>query len=174
VTSARLWLLPLAGGAVLVYFLSVVPEKRAATKPPGSAAPAFVLPDLQGNPVALDSFRGRPTLLNFWATWCPPCRAEMPDLESLSEAQDDCLTVVGIAIGSGGPEEVGAFARKYGLRYQMLIGNAQVAADHAVRTIPRSVLLDFSGKEAAHWDGLIDTNAVRTTVRALGPAPVRC
>src|SRR5260370_32380470 len=48
----------------------------------------------------------------------PPCRAEMPDLESLSEAKDDCLTVVGIAIGSGGPEEVGAFARKHGLRYR--------------------------------------------------------
>jgi len=174
VTNSKRWLLPLAGGAVLVYFLSAVPEERAAAKPPGSVAPAFVLPDLHGNPVALDSFRGRPTLLNFWATWCPPCRAEVPDLESLSEAKDDCLTVVGIAIGSGGPEEVGAFARKYGLRYQTLIGNDQVAADYAVRTIPRSVLLDVSGTEAAHWDGVIDPNAVRAAVRALGPAPVRC
>jgi hypothetical protein len=98
----------------------------------------------------------------------------MPDLESLSEAKDDCLTVVGIAIGSGGPEGVGAFAHKYGLRYQMLIGNDQVAADYAVRIIPRSVLLDSSGNEAAHWDGLIDPHAVRAAVRALGPAPVRC
>jgi hypothetical protein len=71
-------------------------------------------------------------------------------------------------------EAQGDFARKYGLRYQMLIGNDQVAADYAVRTIPRSVLLDSSGKEAAHWDGLIDPNAVRAAVRALGPAPVHC
>jgi len=174
VTISRRWLLPLAGGAVLVYFLSAVPEERVSARHPGGAAPAFVLPDLQGKPVALDSFRGRPTLLNFWATWCPPCRAEMPDLESLSEAKDDCLTVVGIAIGSGGPEQAGGFARKYGLRYQMLIGNDQVAADYAVRTIPRSVLLDSRGNEAAHWDGLIDPSTVRAAVRALGPAPVRC
>lgn len=173
-TNSKRWLLPLAGGAALVYFLSAVPEERAAAKPPGSAAPAFVLPDLQGNPVALDSFRGRPTLLNFWATWCPPCRAEMPDLESLSEAKDDCLTVVGIAIGSGGAEEVGAFVRVHAVRYPMLIGNDQIAADYEVRTIPRSVLLDSGGNEAAHWDGPIDRKAVRTAVHALGPAPVRC
>src|SRR5712692_876648 len=121
VTISRRWLLPLAGGTVLVYFLSAVPEERVSANNPGGAAPAFVLPDLQGKPVALDSFRGRPTLLNFWATWCPPCRVEMPDLESLSEAKDNCLTVVGIAVGSGGPEVVGTFARKYGLRYQMVI-----------------------------------------------------
>ncbi len=173
-TISKRWLLPLAGGAVLVYFLSAVPEERAAAKPAASAAPAFVLPDLQGKPVALDSFRGRPTLLNFWATWCPPCRAEMPDLESLSEAKDDCLTVVGIAIGSGGTEEVGAFVREHALRYPMLIGNDQIAADYHVRTIPRSVLLDSKGNEAAHWDGPIDRNAVRAAMHALGPAPVRC
>jgi len=174
VRSSTRWLLPLAGGAVLVYFLSAVPEERAAAKPPGSAAPAFVLPDLQGKPVALESFRGRPTLLNFWATWCPPCRVEMPDLELLSEAKDDCLTVVGIAIGSGGAEEVDAFVREHALRYPMLIGNDQIAADYDVRTIPRSVLLDSNGNEAAHWDGLIDRKAVRAAVHALGPAPVRC
>jgi thiol-disulfide isomerase/thioredoxin len=174
VTRSTRWFLPLAGGAVLVYFLSAVPEERAAAKPPGSAAPAFVLPDLQGNPVALDSFRGRPTLLNFWATWCPPCRAEMPDLQSLADGREDCLNVVGIAIGSGDAAEVGAFVRERGLRYPMLLGNDQIGADYEIRTIPRSVLLDSSGNEAAHWDGPIDRKAVRAAVHALGPAPVRC
>jgi thiol-disulfide isomerase/thioredoxin len=174
VTGSKRWLLPLAGGAVLVYFLSAVPEEREAAKPTASAAPAFVLPDLQGRPVALGSFRGRPTLLNFWATWCPPCRAEMPDLQALSDARDDCLTVVGIAVGSGGINEVGDFVRQHGLRYPMLIGNEQVAADYAVRTIPRSVLLDSSGNETGHWDGPIDRKAVRAAVHALVPAPVRC
>jgi thiol-disulfide isomerase/thioredoxin len=159
---------------VLVYFLAVAPEERGATKPPGTGAPAFVLPDLQGKSVALESFRGRPTLLNFWATWCPPCRAEMPDLQALSDARDDCLIVVGIAIGSAGAEEVGGFVREHALRYPILIGNDQVAADYSVRTIPRSVLLDSSGNETAQWDGPIDPKAVRAAVRALAPGPVRC
>jgi hypothetical protein len=98
----------------------------------------------------------------------------MPDLEALSEAKEDCLTVVGIAIGSGDAAEVGAFVRERGLRYPMLLGNDQIAADYEVRTIPRSVLLDASGNEAAHWDGTIDRKAVRAAVHALGPAPLRC
>lgn len=174
VTGSKRWLLPLAGGAALVYFLSAAPEEREAPKPAASAAPAFVLPDLQGRPVALDSFRGRPTLLNFWATWCPPCRAEMPDLQALSDARDGCLTVVGIAVGSGGIDEVGEFVRQRGLRYPILIGNDQVAADYAVRTIPRSILLDSSGNETAHWDGPIDRKTVRAALHALAPAPVHC
>jgi hypothetical protein len=56
----------------------------------------------------------------------------------------------------------------------MLIGNDQIAADYEVHTIPRSVLLDSRGNEAAHWDGPIDRNAVRAAMHALGPAPVRC
>jgi hypothetical protein len=56
----------------------------------------------------------------------------------------------------------------------MLIGNDQIAADYHVRTIPRSVLLDSKGNEAAHWDGPVDRDAVRAAVHTLGATPVRC
>lgn len=62
----------------------------------GYPAPDFELPDLNGNPVRLSQFRGRPVLLNFWATWCPPCRKEMPDLQAFSQKYSGRIQVLGV------------------------------------------------------------------------------
>ncbi len=72
----------------------------------GYPAPDFELPDLNGNLVRLSQFRGRPVLLNFWATWCPPCRKEMPDLQAFSEKYGDRIQVLGVNLDFAAQLEV--------------------------------------------------------------------
>src|SRR5438132_2994132 len=81
--SLKTWLargLPVAGLLALTALLAVHPDPPRIPE----QAPAFFLPDLQGRPVALESFRGHPLLVNFWGIWCLPCRAELPELERLA------------------------------------------------------------------------------------------
>ncbi len=169
----RSWLarvLPFAGVALFAYGLAVTREHRE--KPAGSEAPAFTLRSVEGAPVSLASLRGRPVLVNFWASWCPPCRAELPDLQALAVSQDGCLEVVGVALQSGGPEDVAAFARRRGVAYPLLMGDDAVARAYGVEALPRSVLVDAQGRIVRSWDGQIDPARVRDAVRALAPA--RC
>ena len=155
-----------AGMAALTYVVAAAdgnPRSEAAD----SAAPSFVLSDLSGEAVALESVRGDPVLLNFWATWCEPCRVELPQLQSLST---DCLAVVGIAVNSGSAEQVATFARSRGLRYPILMADRQVLADYGVDVIPRSVLVDAQGRETARWEGAISREQVRAALRAADPS----
>ena len=106
--------IPIALGALAILFVQSV-RSGADLKPPrhpGSSAPIFTLPDLQGHAVPLASFKGRPVLVNFFATWCPPCRAELPELEALSQARPGCLAVLGVAENSGGAEQVSGFVKE--------------------------------------------------------------
>jgi thiol-disulfide isomerase/thioredoxin len=101
--------------AALTVLAVVEARAGAGLRPPrepGLSAPAFALPDVEGRSLSLGSLRGRPVLLNFWATWCPPCLAELPALEALAQAHPDCLQVVGIAESSGGADQIAAFARE--------------------------------------------------------------
>lgn len=117
-------------------------------------AASFDLEDLRGNRVTLESWRGRPVLLNFWATWCEPCRSELPELQAI--AGDGCIAVVGIAVNSGTRDEVAAFAHTHGLDYPILMGDARVMHDYSVREIPRSLLFDTHGRKIGDWLGPID------------------
>jgi len=159
-----------AGMALLTYAVAAT-DGDSHDEAARSQAPPFVLSDLAGEAVALDSFRGEPVLLNFWATWCEPCRVELPELQTLSA---DCLAVVGIAVNSGSPEQVASFAQARGVRYPILIADRQVLADYGVDAIPRSVLVDAEGREAAHWEGAISREQVRAALRATLPSPQRC
>jgi thiol-disulfide isomerase/thioredoxin len=135
---------------------------------PGETSPSFEAEDLDGRPVKLESFRGRPLLVNFWATWCGPCRAEFPDLQAL--ADEHCAAIVGIAVNSGSREQVAEFARAHMLRYPILMGNARIVDAFDVEEIPRSVLLDAEGRTIAGWVGPIDRASMRKAVRSLFPA----
>ena len=166
--------LAVVGIAALAYVLTSAVGHSGASAPGKASAPSFVLPDLGGKPVALESFRGRPVLVNFWATWCGPCRLELPDLQALSMEESGCLAVVGIAVNSGSAEQVASFARAHGVGYPVLLADAQVVIDYDVSAIPRTVLVDANGREAAHWEGAISRERVRAAIRAIAPPPLRC
>ena len=84
-------------------------------------APGFSLADLEGNTISLDQMRGKVVLLNFWGTWCGPCRKEIPDFINLMKKHNkDGLEIIGITLTSGPPENIKAFADKWGINYKLL------------------------------------------------------
>jgi thiol-disulfide isomerase/thioredoxin len=113
----------------------------------GRAAPGFVLADLAGAEVSLEAFRGNYVLLNFWATWCPPCRAETPDLQAFHEAHEGRGWMV---VGVNQQEEAGrarAFLDPFGVTYpQLLDSDGEVSIGYRVgRGLPVTFLIDPAG-----------------------------
>src|SRR5689334_15426763 len=82
-------------------------------------APALNVKDLDGKPISLDDVRGKIVLLNFWATWCGPCRAEIPDLIELQKKYKDQLAIIALATDEDEPAEVKKFAQKAGINYRI-------------------------------------------------------
>ena len=86
-----------------------------------TVAPDFTLADLEGNWVSMNQFKGKVVLLNFWGTWCGPCRREIPDFVKLSEKyKDDGLEIVGVTLTSGPPKRISSFADQWGINYTLL------------------------------------------------------
>ena len=95
---------------------TVLPEQRIS----------FTLPDLSGTPRSLDEWRGRPLLVNFWATWCAPCRREIPLLKQAQAEHGDSLQVIGIAVDY--VEEVVTYAETAAFNYPVLVGQEEAMA----------------------------------------------
>ena len=175
VDLARRSFIPVSLAALAV--LAVVQARAGADlRPPREAvaAPAFTLLDLQGRPVSLASLRGRPVLVNFFASWCPPCRAELPALQALALSHPDCLQVVGVAESSGDAPAVAAFARERGVTYPVLLDDGTAGVSYSVVTLPHSVLIDGEGRVAGTFDGEVTRTGVEKAVHAIAlPAP-RC
>ena len=115
----------------------------------------FALKDLAGNDVALSSFAGKIIILNFYATWCGPCRLETPDLVKLQMAHPDDVAVVGV-LWSDEDGDAKAFAKEFGVTYPLLNGNRRDDIDDAfgpIDGLPRSVVIGRDGTIAAIHEG---------------------
>src|SRR5438477_6929365 len=106
----------------------------------GAAAPAFELSALDGKKMRLQDFRGKAVLLNFWATWCEPCKIEMPWFVELQKQYGpQGLQVVGVAMDDASPEDIGKFAKDLGVNYPVLIGKeAVVDAYGGIQFLPET------------------------------------
>lgn len=149
---------------------SVLPTAGAtagAETPPRVMAPLWTLPDLFGQPVSLASFRGRVVLLNFWATWCPPCREEIPDLVRLDAAyRARDVVIIGVAVDAGSSRAVQSFADGYGMTYPIVLGSIPVAQRYRVAGIPASFLLDRQGRVVKRWDGPYPLESFASSIEA--------
>jgi thiol-disulfide isomerase/thioredoxin len=111
-------------------------------------APAWQVQDLAGKPVTSEQFKGKVVVVDFWATWCGPCKAEIPGYTQLQEKYGkDGLVIVGVSLDQAGPSVVQEFAAKFGINYQLVMGDeAIVAAFGGVEGIPTTFLIDRSGQ----------------------------
>lgn len=134
--------------ALLIILTSVLLINGCAEKLArvGELAPDFQLKDLDGQAVALSEFRGKPLLLNFWATWCPPCRAEMPYIQQVyDEWSDKGLVVFAINIGESSAK-VKEFMQISGLSFPVLLDTDEnIANIYTTGDIPTSIFIDGDG-----------------------------
>ncbi len=113
----------------------------------GQYPPAFTLSDLEGNEVTLSDFEGSVVILDLWATWCPPCRQEIPFLVSLyEEFRDDGLVVVGVGLDQGGAPTLAPFVEDNSITYPILVGNRDVQTRYGVTGIPTTFMIGRDGR----------------------------
>lgn len=112
----------------------------------GAPAPDFVLPVLGGETMKLSDLRGQGVVLNFWGTWCPPCREEMPALDSAHQKfKDKGVQVIGVNIGES-DVVVSSFMEKYQLSFPMLMDrNSEISRLYQVGNLPQTVFIDGEG-----------------------------
>jgi cytochrome c biogenesis protein CcmG/thiol:disulfide interchange protein DsbE len=137
------------GLAGLALMLAAVAPAVAAEPGPelGRPAPDFALPDLHGKKIRLSDYRDtRAVLINFWATWCVPCREEMPTLERLAQERRSTLEVLAVSLDTGGPAKVRAFVRELGLTFPVLLDpELAVGRLYRVRALPITFIVDRTG-----------------------------
>jgi len=135
----------------------------------GSKAPEFALPDLSGKTVRLADFQGKVVILDFWATWCPPCRAEVPDFVRLqAKYRDKGLSVVGLSLDAEGAKVVRPFAEEYNVNYVMLIANDETTRSFGgVVGIPTTFVLDRTGKIVSKFIGKTELKVFEETILPL-------
>jgi thiol-disulfide isomerase/thioredoxin len=145
----------------------------------GKAAPGFTLVSLEGKKVSLADYKGRPVLINFWATWCVPCKLEMPWFEELHKkyaAQG--FEVLGIAEDDAGKDEIAKAAKKLGVTYPILLTNDKVAPAYGgIDFLPMSFYVDAKGIVVTESAGLatkdeVEANIKKTIASAGTSAPV--
>jgi len=159
--------------AVAVYVAEpyLVTQRAAAGGPSGLAgqrAPIFDLRDDGGRAVSLERYRGSLVVMNLWASWCPPCRAEMPDLQRLAEAEAGRgIAVVGVNEGES-PQRARAFAGSLGIRFPIWIdGGQQYGRAFDAVGLPTTVILDRQGVVIRAFDGPLTLDQMRAAVAAV-------
>ena len=138
----------------------------------GDAAPAYAATTLEGDSVSLASLRGNVVVLNVWATWCLPCKREMPLLDSLSrEFSDRGVRVIGVSVdGEGSAEMITSFVERSGIGFTILHDAAgQIQSTYKMRGVPETFLIDEKGVLRRHWIGGVDASGVniRDAVREI-------
>lgn len=127
----------------------------------GSPAPDFTLEDVNGKKVSLSQFRGKVVVLNFWATWCPPCRAEMPSMEKLNKAmQGKDFVMLAVNVEEDGRDRVKDFLRQNPHSFTVLVNGAEVGqSKYGVFQFPETFIIRPDGVVAEKVIGMIDWNS---------------
>lgn len=131
-------------------------------------APSFTLRSLDGRLVRLSDYRGKAVVLDFWATWCKPCRASMPHLNEMQDRYGTRLVVVGISVDDGGTSAVKRFTDELGIRFKVAMADERVLDSYGpIRSIPTTFFINRTGEIERRVVGYIDRETLESYVKEL-------
>lgn len=140
--STKRILLPVIG-VILLLVLGIIATENGFEISDANRAPDFTLRNMDGELVSLSDFNGKVVILNFWATWCAPCREEIPGFIELQTKYDRDLVILGISVDMDGPTVVPPYAEKMGINYPVLYATTEIMTDYGgITGIPTSFILD--------------------------------
>jgi peroxiredoxin len=145
-------------------YLPVSLASPAGAPGTGVTAPGFTLSDMQGKPVSLADYRGKVVVLNFWASWCPPCRAEMPSMERLyGTLKGNDFVLLAVNVEKNGRSAVAAFSQKIPMSFPVLLDSDQhVSGLYRVGGIPQTFIINKKGEIVQEVTGARDWNSPET------------
>jgi peroxiredoxin len=170
-----------AAAGLLAFFLLLFPpdlaRKEAGDGLTGGPvpAPSFSLNALNGEKIHLADFRGKVVILDFWATWCPPCREGIPELNRLyAEYRNRGLVVIGVSLDRGEPEEVRRFLEQRGAEYVNAMGNEEMFQAYSslpglgkIQGIPTAFVIDREGRLQKKFVGLTRKQTFEAVIKPL-------
>lgn len=157
-------------GAAIYAFSPAVRNQFGSVRPEAQRVLVenFTVRSLNGDEWSLDEQRGKVVLVNFWATWCPPCRVETPALVDLhAKYANRGFTIAGITMDEAPHNTVPAFVNKYGITYPILTPTDQLPLIDRVEALPTSILIDKSGRIARTYVGLVTEIGLSDDIEAL-------
>jgi len=132
-------------------------EQMMSANNSSSKAPNFTLTDTQGKEITLSDYAGKVVIVDFWATWCPPCRRGIPDLISLQKQFKNKIAIIGISVDSDTKSDVIPFVKSMGINYTVCYASQEVVQAYGnIEAIPTSFVIDKDGKIVNQHVGLTD------------------
>ena len=156
---------------LLLAHFNIAPANASQNNIIGKPAPSFKLLDLNGKEVSSSSYKGKVVILDFWATWCPPCVKEIPHfIELYDKYKDQGLEIIGISVDQQGTGIVKAFKQRYKINYPILMADRQVATAYGnIRSIPTTFVIDKSGNIQRVYVGYRDKAVFEADIKELLP-----
>ncbi|MEW6456421.1 MAG: TlpA disulfide reductase family protein [Acidobacteriota bacterium] len=132
-------------------------------------APNFTLPDANGRRISLEDFRGKVVILNFWATWCSPCRVEIPAFIQLYNTyKDRGLEIIGVSLDKGGWDDVKPFIKEYKINYHIVLDDGETANSYGgIIGIPTTFIIDKNGSIIKKYVGYPGKEVFEAEIRKL-------
>jgi len=143
--------------------------ESATPTPAASPAPEFAVRALDGKWVRMSELRGHPVVLDFWATWCAPCKSSMPHMSAIqSRYRNRGLVVVGFSMDDADPQTVRRFADRLGLTFRVALADDQVLDAYGpIRALPTTIFIDRRGQIVRRVVGFLDAETIEGYVREL-------